>query len=899
MKRCQVAPLIANIINRIESDRNARQILARLLCVRPVVDMVIEGHPLQVDTLFRSVLNDLQQAPNEVRQYASLIQNAGSELLASYASYLALVEAILRWSNTDSDLWRRFAHPFFSSASPRLLASLSDTTVRDARDRWRELLKSSDSIDALLSIHIACNLQRYSTLKQGETPENPGEFDTILAQWSLKCCSLFEGNRASSIIDTTLLTALKLFSEEGLRASVTTLRMLVLAHDILHAVSHEVRREWARTHSAVVRKLIQKISRPDAPTDVLVRNAAFNLLAILSPRHDFVEWLTLVRSTIRDLSEVHGDSLIHYAENSLSTSWRCLLHVMETNLPSATRASLPSLDSVIDVQPLIQLILARWDQGEDRCTNDVASTFAALVLVKALRPSDNLETMTVAELVVRGLIHADIPKYPSVTMDALTSQTRCSTVVVCLRSQELRRQALCKEMAELVLRFSSTRGIRLSASNFDAIHPHLVQAVPITQRQLCYYPQPMITQAKQPPTNSMPMSASRWRESLHAYLAGPMEQCVEVLERLVCDITHELQDRCENVESPLREVQMKAWQLETMLAPLQLDCNEMKGQLLEAQESLAQEEQAANRHKVLAQELSERSAALQDKYQRSQSRLEAVTQHLEMVRREHREQIDQVQREAQSDAAEKERARDLRASDYEDQIATLKDSVSTLQGQNEWLREEMKQCVSETELQWQERLSRLQEAYRNERARREADMGQLKSDLSAKDVENEHLGSQLSANEERIRQLSQLNVSLEAQAREAKQVIQSARSQIAAVEVEKQGEHDALTLLREKHAVSEVQVLQQAERIVKLEASETMWREKYRAHEKALSKARKAEERVLAILQRSSYSEPSPIPLREAATTMIATPTPRLPVGSFVSDDDEDYSELMELGNDL
>lgn len=67
-----------------------------------------------------------------------------------------------------------------------------------------------------------------------------------------------------------------------------------------------------------------------------------------------------------------------------------------------------------------------------------------------------------------------------------------------------------------------------------------------------------------------------------------------------------------------------------------------------------QENKAAEKHKMFAEELSETVTALQMRYQQSQTELETKTEHLELARLEHRTQVEQIQREAQSDAAEKE-----------------------------------------------------------------------------------------------------------------------------------------------------------------------------------------------------------------------------------------------------
>jgi hypothetical protein len=175
---------------------------------------------------------------------------------------------------------------------------------------------------ALLAIHIACNLQHYQISPGGGCLKHFENSDGTLVQWARKCSSLFEDTRAGSIVDTTLLTALKLCSEEDVSTLAATLQMIDVAVDILSAIPCQSRSEWSQTHPTAVRKLVHKASRLRIPIDLAIRNSVFNLLTTLSPGYQLHEWLPFLYLNIEYLAQPLTTLPLRCTEDTLKMSWK-------------------------------------------------------------------------------------------------------------------------------------------------------------------------------------------------------------------------------------------------------------------------------------------------------------------------------------------------------------------------------------------------------------------------------------------------------------------------------------------------------------------------------------------------------------------------------------------------
>jgi hypothetical protein len=893
-KRCQAKPLLLNLFDRVTTDHLSRPILLRLLGSKPLLAAALEDHPLQFNSLCKSLQEDLQTTSGDARQYGGLIRQSDLEPLASFQSYVELVEAILARSRNDSDSDFKSLHSFFSSASPRLLSCLSETTIRHARDQWRIEIASSLPTRALLAIHVACNIKRYQAAPAGGHSKHLEKLDGTLVQWARKCSSLFEGARASSIVDTTLLTSLKLCSEEDVSTLTETLQMVDVAADILNALSCQSRREWAQKHSTAVRKLIQKANRLRLPIDLAIRNSVFNLLTTLSHEYQFHEWIPFLRSNIEYLSQPLSALPLRCTGDALKTSWKCALRAMEAALVSVRHQSQMDLD--ITMATLVQLVTTGEMSSKEPCVNDMMRLFTAHLVLEMLDSSSSIETMDLSKSVVQSCA-ATIKAWPVISLPV--SQSTCNGDTTCHRTYQLCRQSLCKQLSKFVLRISSTQGIRLDPLDFNAICTPLDQRSDVIAPS-CQYAQSENSSRAQRLTRNSAISPSSWRESLQAQLVGPLEQSVGVVEQLLYDITHDLQSRCENVEAPLREAQRTIVALEGQNRQLQEDLSRNNKRLLDTQGWLSEQEEKANKQALLIAEMSRDSTSIQSRFQQALTDLETVTERLELDRKEHEVKLQQVRLEAHEEAAEHRMASDLRVSEHQDQIAALRSSISTLQHQNEWVTKEMKQCITECEAQWQERTLQLENDHGKEKTVLNTGLSQLRKDLAGKESEMEYLTSQLSDTKDQVRQLNETNNRLDERAEDAERAVERPTKDIAAYETEKRVTHERIQEMDRDHSVTQELLHNQNQTISNLEVSEAALRAKCKAQEKALAKARRAEKSVLAILQRNSHhSESSPLPVRPATSELAGTPTPRPPVGSFVSEDDEDFAELVDIGEDM
>ena len=890
-KPCQTTPLLENLIRRFESDATARVILVRLAAARSILATLTQSYPEAFDTLCRDAVSSIKHNSDRV-VHASIVQEASLTALPSFESYVELVAAIVSRSNETPEQWLPRVHRILASASPRLLSCLPERTVQSALESWREQLRSSNPLNALVALDVACNLRKCVPNALESSFGSPMHLSVTLRQWIEKCSALFEGDKGHSIVETTILTTLRLCSDEGPHFGALV-ELLQIAEGVLQQVQEPVLYEWVKTHQSVIKKLAQKLSRRAVPSQISV--TCIGVIAILDKRFELEEWPILIANGVRYITACDDTNAL-LGGTTIKTSVKVLLESLDNLARRIAGKGISDSSTSETTRALARFLLEDCRPGRSLSVNDGLNVQVAETLVDHLVSLNRRQDSPLAEAMVQVLDEAALPEWWCLDLGTSGMLENCGALSVCSRDHENRRQRLCTDVSLLMVAISSTSSATMSRQNFGIIRQRLSYEPSTVRHTPCQYPQPMSPYSGGDTVPSAPGSSCNWQEELKSRLAESSKHTASHVERFVCELTKDLQARCDHVEEPLRHARAKAEDLQTSL-------DRTKQALQEARNSCDQSKQALDSTtNVLAQtnfrqqETLDSLFSLRQLYEESQSELSNVQEAMARQQPEFRQEAEELQARGLAERTELQRVHELRAADFEEQLAELHASVSSLKDEIRWLRDEMKRTQEEADSHYQQQVIQLQEEAQTmqEEARKHAD--ELETRISTIQDESQQLHTELRQREAEAQGLERSNGDIEAQLGNVNRDLRSSRDEAAELRASLIQEQNKARDLRQDKESLTAQQRQQEHRVAELEASEKSWQEQCKAQEKALKKARKTEQSVLAIFQKPPTSTSSPIASRASTVTATATPTPRLPEGSFVSEDDKDYSELIKLG---
>ena len=894
-KPCQTEPLLENLTSRFQSDATARVILVRLTGVRSMLATLTQSYPEALDTLCKHAVGDIKDSSDRVRNYAPIVQDASLPILSSFDSYVELVTMIISRSSETSEQWLHRIHRTLASASPTLISCLPERVVQSCLESWREQLRSSNPLNALTALDIACNLGKCTTASPRSSFGSPTHQNATLRQWVEKSSALFEGEKGHNIVETTVLTILRLCSDADLH-SRSLGELSQVAQRILQEVREPVVCEWARTHQSVIKKLAQKLSRRVVPSQISA--TCIGLLATLDKGFELEDWPMLIAKGVQYITtcDATNDS---FNGTLIKASLKVLLEVLE-HLAGRIAAKGTSDSSISGItRALAGFLLETCRPGHSLSVNDSMHLQAAEMMLDHLVSLNIGQGSLLSEAVVQVLDEAGLPEWWCLDLGISGMPENCGGLTVCIRDHENRRQRLCTEVPLLMVDVSTTSRATITRQNFGIVRQRLLSERSIAHHMPCQYPQPMSPHSGGDGVLPEPMSSCNWHEDLNRRLGDSSKLTACIVERFVCGLTNDLQARCDNVEEPLRNARAKALDLQASLDKTKQLLQESRASCDQSKQALDSTADLLSQISVRQQETQNALSSLQQLYGESQSELSNMQEAMARQELDFQQETEQIQAREAAERTELQRVHELRAADFEEQLAELHESVTSLRNEVRWLRDEMKRNQEEAKFDHEQQVTRLREEAQTMQEAANKQAGELKSRVTAIQDEKHQLQTQLSQKEAEVQELSRSKDNAEAQLGNVSADLRSNMNEATELRASLLQEQNTVRDLHEGKQTLTAQQIQQEHRIAELEASERSWQEQCKAYEKALKKARKAEQSVLAIFQKQTASISSPIASRASTNTATATSTPRLLEGSFVSEDDEDYSELIERGEDL
>lgn len=894
-KPCQTEPLLENLTRRFRSDATAHVILIRLAGLRSILATLTQSYPEAFDTLCRDAVGNIKDSSDRVSIHPPIVQEASLTVLSSFEYYVELVTMMISRSNETSEQWLHRVHRTLASASPRLLSCLPERVVQSCLESWREQLRSTNPLNALVALDIACNSRKCAPAPLGSSFGSPMHQNVTLRQWVEKYSALFEGDKGHNIVETTVLTILRLCSEEDLH-SRSLVELLQVAQRILQEVREPVLCEWAKTHQSVIKKLAQKLSRRVVPSQISI--TCIGVLATLDRGFELEDWPMLIANGVQYITTCDATN-VSLDGTLIKTSVKVLLEVLD-NLAGRIAAKSISDSSISGITgALAGFLLENCRPGHSLSVHDSMHMQAAEMLIDHLISLNSRQGSLLSEAVVQVLDEAGLPEWWCLDLGMSGMPENCGALTVCIRDHEHRRQRLCTEVSLLMVDVSTTSRATMSRQNSGIIRQRLLSERSIARHMPCQYPQSMSPYSGGDRVPPEPMSSCDWHGDLNRRLADSSKHTASIVEGFVCELTKDLQARCDHVEEPLRHARAKALNLQASLDRTKQLLQESRASCDQSKQALDSCTNLLSQTSVRQQETQDALSSLQQLYEESQSELSNMQEAMAREQLEFQQAAEQFQARGAAEKTELQRVHELRAADFEEQLAELHELVMSLRDENRWLRDEMKRNQEEADSDHEQQVTRLREEAQTMQEAAKKQAGELQSRVTAIQDEKQQLQTQLSQKEAEVQGLSRSKDNVEAQLGYVTRDLRSSMQEATEHRASLMQEQDRVRDLQEAREASVVQRRTREQRIAQLEASEKSWQDQCKAHETALKKARKAEQSVLAIFQKQTASLSSPIASRASTITATATPTPRLPEGSFVSEDDEDYSELIKLGKDV
>ncbi len=894
-KPCQTKPLIENLARRLESDSTARSILTRLVGMRTILVTITQYHPRAFDSLCKDTVCDINNSPSRISKHLPIIQDASLAALPLFESYVELVTTMVSPRNETPEQWFRRVHRFLASATPRLLSCIPEQVVHSSLESWREQLRSSNPLNALSALDVACNFLERADDSSGSCFSSPLNETSALRQWFEKCSSLFHGEKGRSIVETTILTTLKLCSEEDPhRGPGDLIKLVEIAQRILLAVQEPVLYEWVKTHQLAIKKLAQKLNRPGMSSQM--RLTSFGVLIILDKGFELDEWPTLTASAVWSFENSDCSTTV-LDEAVLRTALKTLIDALDSWLGGTSEK---------DNRPLVfettrclaRFLLKMCRPGRRLFANHCLCMQASEMVVNHLVSMNCRQGSRLSQAIVQVFDEAVLPDWWCLDLGISGMPENCGTPSLCIRGSENRRLQLCTEISLLMVKVSSTSRTVISPQNFSIIRQLLSRESSMERSVPCQYPPAMSAHSCADGLPQASMSSCNWQKELEHRLACSSRQTAAIVEGFVCELTKDLQSRCDSIEVPLRHARATATDLQSALERTEHDLQEARSMWKHAAEALGSERGVLNQTKADLAERQDTLFSLQQQYEESQCRHSDVERIMGTLQLEHQEKVNCMREQSLAEKTDLQKMHDLRVSEFEDQLAELHSSLTSIRDENGWLRGEMERNIDEAGTRYRQGLALLRQEMQAAEATSKKHVDDLESKVSAMEADNQQIQIELRQQKAEAEGLILSKEDFEAKFNEVSRDLQSSKDETAKLRASLIQEHDRTAGLQREIESSTAWLRQREERVAELEASERSWQEHCKSQEKALKKARKAEQRVLAIFQKQSTSMSSPVTSRASTVTATVTPTPRLLEESFVSEDDEDCSELGRVGKD-
>ncbi|KAI9879199.1 MAG: hypothetical protein M1830_009274 [Pleopsidium flavum] len=700
-----------------------------------------DGHPCQIDSLARAVIDGLQLWPyvfslladfchivvfrNAVLQIKpNLLDDLLQKAVESHHGYqqyfsacVSMLSATLpedtpipasvpsfflkvlgEAAQCPSALTIRPIYSMLAGVGPSLLEVLAEDAVVRFQEQLIRMLRSLDDQSAnLLCLAIFARITTKSSC-QFPTAESSSQESMAISGTPLPgqgfqyhaIQQFFRQKRAAKTLDLVVLRVIYACSNSSNISLDDALESLKLAKEIIDAVEREQKEEWIKLNGAKVRKMFEKTLRTGICPEL--QSLAFEVIISLVKIEDLpVQLIKAYRDTIRI-----EDRLI------VSDVARTLLS------KRAIESFAPRLDEAF-IAEVLQSILKTAVQQSVPCNEFLRASLTAVLIVSAFAAAVQGSSKLRGEI----LFALSTNEFCQLLEDFIAIppppkrciRDHCAQHGVCPMALAETQNHLRLHICSLFLRTA------LLASA-DQAGMNTTLAVSLLQKQAdfsttvprCHFVSPYaqaqgsgsLSLVEQTSTPGHYRASNDWRTRLSSDLLRNATNCSDMIIRTVGEICRDLEDRCQLVEQPLREEQARSKDLE-----IRLDTSRARIATLESQ---------AGERNLFLDGLDVEKARLKNQVQAGESRQKTLSNLLQEVE----SQFEQAKAEAgRSAAAAKEKANDQDLkhlaimSSKDETIEEQIEQIAQLEQQLKDLREELT-VTSEAKFAAQERVVALE-----------------------------------------------------------------------------------------------------------------------------------------------------------------------------------------------
>ncbi|PYH65257.1 uncharacterized protein BO88DRAFT_372953 [Aspergillus vadensis CBS 113365] len=662
-KPCQIGALVDVLVDGLSRSRFALPLLGTFVSAPAVRDALLERHPCLLDQFLQGAIDD-DKAEYALVCTAILSSPLPPEFMIP-ARLTQFMEKMIRTMGEDPRAENILPLNQISNGikrSPRLLEEIPSEVMASLQVELTKTLRN-------LSDHMG-NLLCLATFARMASLEDPGTEKgcvRFVPSWLQSVNHFFGPKRGLKTLDLVVLRVILACSDSCSDLTVDkAAESIRLAIEICDRVEPEQRESWVKANGSKIAKLREKITRSGIESGVQMLGATF--LASLLP----------VAALSTDIARVAIDGLI-------SPDSKFVLGVLTSEyIPRLVGASVACL-GVTAIRSLLEHIVSSLDTTS---SSSLTHILVAKSLVMGLH-SASLNSAIFAE---------PLEQCQQVMWQIIESFPRSHASSSCHGSQECgaTRSQLENELIYDFLSFylhallSQTTTQDTVAGN-ATLQMFLAQNKQLLHSQKCSFSEAESARAAKTYTTvnvreglSAPSSRSDWRSSMSETLMLNARVSNDSLMRRMEEVCYDLEQRCNDVEAPLRTMEQERNAISAEAQQLREQNGALKLQFQQASDTIGGLRLEISRLETHAEAASIRAEELS-------ATLDAARRDLEDQRREFQDTM--------ASKVEKARTRELdlvaSITERDDQLESLQDEMIAQRAENTNLQNALDEASKE------------------------------------------------------------------------------------------------------------------------------------------------------------------------------------------------------------
>ncbi|GKZ31251.1 hypothetical protein AbraIFM66950_011580 [Aspergillus brasiliensis] len=687
-KPCQIGALVDVLVDGLSRSRFALPLLGTFVSATVVRDVLLERHPCLLDQFLQSATDD------DKSEYALVCTEILSSPLPPEfmipARLARFMEMMIRTMGEDPRAENILPLNKISNGirrSPRLLEEIPSELMASLQVELTKTLRNlSDHMGNLLCL---ATFARMASLEDSATEKGCVRF---VPSWLQSVNHFFGPKRGLKTLDLVVLRVILACSDSCSDLTVDqAAESIRLAIEICDRVEQEQRESWVKANASKIAKLREKITRSGIDPGVQMLGATF--LASLLP----------AAALPIDVARVAVDGLIIQDSNFV-------LGVLTSEyIPRLVEASVACL-GVTAIRSLLEYIVTCLDPTSSASLTHI---LVAKSLVTELHSATSNSALFAEPLEqCQQVMWKIIESFPR-----NSSSAPCHGSHVCGAARSQLENELIYDFLSFYLHAllsqATTQG---TIAGNATLQMFLAQNKQLLHKQKCSFSEAksIRTVKTYPPLNvredlSAPSSRSDWRSSVAEALMLNARVSNDSLMRKMEEVCYDLEQRCDNVEAPLRTMEQErdaisaeAQQLKEQNSALELQLQQASDTIGRFRLEISRLETHAEAASIRAEELSATLDAarrdLENQRRESQDTMageveKARTRELDLVASitERDDQLEALQEEMMAQSAENSNLQNALDEASKEKLSLRETNDSLNQNMTE-LKEKLRQC---------------------------------------------------------------------------------------------------------------------------------------------------------------------------------------------------------------